>query len=229
MRRSARLRIRCNPPRCAGDGCNPRRFGSWYPPRAGPVPADLCKRRPTRRRSRSRRRARCRPLPIRSPTRGGRKARRRPAARRRSHSKGLYAARRSDPAPRHQCPPNAADAPFNEAPCFPQRDVRGIPGDDQLPFTKMYVQCWDGPQGTAPNDISQGLVDIGLQVAAGTDAAPPLDRLGGCPRANRRSAPPASRCLARGAPLGDFRPLRAIGRRHGRPRRCGSSSGRRCA
>jgi hypothetical protein len=42
-------------------------------------------------------------------------------------------------------------------------------------FQDTYVQCWDGPQGTAPTDISMGLVDASLQVAATIDAPIPLD------------------------------------------------------
>jgi len=42
-------------------------------------------------------------------------------------------------------------------------------------FTDMYVQCWDGPQGTGVTDISQGLLDMGLQVAADTNLAYPID------------------------------------------------------
>ena len=42
-------------------------------------------------------------------------------------------------------------------------------------FKDMYVQCWDGPQGTGATDTSQGLVDIGLQVAAAVDAPFPLE------------------------------------------------------
>ena len=42
-------------------------------------------------------------------------------------------------------------------------------------FTDMYVQCWDGPQGTGTTDVSVGLLDMGLQVAAATGVAYPLD------------------------------------------------------
>jgi hypothetical protein len=44
-----------------------------------------------------------------------------------------------------------------------------------VPFTEMYVQCWDAPQGTGPTDISPGLLDLGLQVAASTDTSYPID------------------------------------------------------
>lgn len=46
-------------------------------------------------------------------------------------------------------------------------------GRHAVPFTQMYVQCWDGPMGTAPTDISPGLLDVGFQVAAVTDG--PID------------------------------------------------------
>ena len=52
------------------------------------------------------------------------------------------------------------------------------PTDDQaadVPFTEMYVQCWDGPEGTGTTDISNGLLDMGLQVAATTGADYPID------------------------------------------------------
>jgi len=42
-------------------------------------------------------------------------------------------------------------------------------------FTNMYVQCWDGPQGTGPTVTSNGLVDMGLQVAAATGIDYPID------------------------------------------------------
>jgi hypothetical protein len=45
----------------------------------------------------------------------------------------------------------------------------------QVLFTDMYVQCWDGPQGTGTTDISVGLLDMGLQVAASTDVEYPID------------------------------------------------------
>jgi len=42
-------------------------------------------------------------------------------------------------------------------------------------FAEMYVQCWDGPQGTGTTDISNGLLDMGLQVAAATNVEYPID------------------------------------------------------
>lgn len=45
----------------------------------------------------------------------------------------------------------------------------------QVPFTNMYVQCWDAPQGTGTTDISKGLLDMGFQVAAATGVEYPID------------------------------------------------------
>jgi hypothetical protein len=45
----------------------------------------------------------------------------------------------------------------------------------QIPFTSMYVQCWNGPVGTGPTNISAGLLDMGLQVAAATGVEYPID------------------------------------------------------
>jgi hypothetical protein len=39
----------------------------------------------------------------------------------------------------------------------------------------MFVQCWSGPQGTGTTDISAGLLDMGLQVAAATNVEYPID------------------------------------------------------
>jgi hypothetical protein len=45
----------------------------------------------------------------------------------------------------------------------------------EVPFAQMYVQCWDGAQGTGTTDISNGLLDMGLQVAATTGTQYPID------------------------------------------------------
>jgi hypothetical protein len=42
-------------------------------------------------------------------------------------------------------------------------------------FTEMFVQCWDGPQGTGVTEIGNGLLDMGLQVAAATGVEFPID------------------------------------------------------
>jgi hypothetical protein len=47
--------------------------------------------------------------------------------------------------------------------------------DNQVLFTDMYVQCWDGPQGTGTTDVSMGLLDVGLQVAAAVETPFPVD------------------------------------------------------
>jgi len=54
--------------------------------------------------------------------------------------------------------------------------VNPVSGDStQIAFTDMYVQCWDGPQGTGTTDTSNGLLDMGLQVAAATGVEYPID------------------------------------------------------
>jgi hypothetical protein len=54
--------------------------------------------------------------------------------------------------------------------------VNPVSGDsNEVLFTDMYVQCWDGPQGTGTTDTSGGLLDMGLQVAAATGAEYPID------------------------------------------------------
>jgi hypothetical protein len=54
--------------------------------------------------------------------------------------------------------------------------VHPATGDtSQIPFTSMYVQCWDGPQGTGLTDTSNGLLDMGLQIAAATGVSYPID------------------------------------------------------
>jgi hypothetical protein len=49
----------------------------------------------------------------------------------------------------------------------------GVP--NPVAFTDMFVQCWDGPQGTAPTDISKGLLDVSLQIAADTNVPHDVD------------------------------------------------------
>ncbi len=54
--------------------------------------------------------------------------------------------------------------------------VNPVSGDStQVLFTNMYVQCWDAPQGTGTTDVSAGLLDMGLQVAAATGVEYPID------------------------------------------------------
>lgn len=71
---------------------------------------------------------------------------------------------------RFKATPTGKDPALEEDSCAL---VDGIAGRHEVPFTQMYKQCWDGPEGTAPNDVSNGLVDIGFQVAATTEG--PID------------------------------------------------------
>jgi len=32
----------------------------------------------------------------------------------------------------------------------------------KVPFSEMYVQCWDGPRGTGTTDTSPALLGVGL-------------------------------------------------------------------
>jgi hypothetical protein len=62
---------------------------------------------------------------------------------------------------------------MEEDSCAAMYPKSGVPS--QVPFTKMFVQCWNGPVGTGTTDISLGLLDFGLQVAAATDVEYPID------------------------------------------------------
>jgi hypothetical protein len=74
---------------------------------------------------------------------------------------------------RFKTTPTGRDPAQEQDSCALVAPVSGVP--TQIRFTDTYVQCWDGPQGTGTTDISQGLLDVGLQVAAQTDAPIPLD------------------------------------------------------
>jgi hypothetical protein len=74
---------------------------------------------------------------------------------------------------RFKTTPTGKDPALEQDSCAVVAAPSGVP--NQVLFKDMFVQCWNGPPGTGPTDISMGLVDIGLQVAAGTDAALPLD------------------------------------------------------
>jgi hypothetical protein len=74
------------------------------------------------------------------------------------------------PSLRFKATPTGKDPALEEDSCAL---ISGISGRQEVLFTQMYKQCWDGPQGTAPNDVSNGLVDIGFQVAAVTTG--PID------------------------------------------------------
>jgi hypothetical protein len=77
------------------------------------------------------------------------------------------------PSIRFKTTPTGKDPAQEQDSCAIVNPISGEP--TQVPFTEMYVQCWDGPQGTGVTDVSQGLVDMGLQVAASTDAEYPVD------------------------------------------------------
>jgi len=77
------------------------------------------------------------------------------------------------PSIRFKTTPTGKDPAQEQDSCavtYPQTAVR----NDVL-FTEMFVQCWDGPQGTGVTDISNGLLDMGLQVAAATGMEYPID------------------------------------------------------
>lgn len=74
---------------------------------------------------------------------------------------------------RFKTTPTGKDPAQEQDSCALVTASSGVP--NQVLFRDMYVQCWDGPQGTGRTDLSMGLVDVGLQVAAATEAAFPLD------------------------------------------------------
>jgi len=69
--------------------------------------------------------------------------------------------------------PTGKDPAQEQDSCALVAPTSGVP--NQVLFKDMYVQCWDGPQGTAPTDVSVGLLDVSLQIAAGTGGPIPLD------------------------------------------------------
>jgi hypothetical protein len=77
------------------------------------------------------------------------------------------------PAIRFKTTPTGKDPAQEQDSCALVNPSSGDP--TQVLFTDMYVQCWDGPQGTGTTDISQGLLDMGFQVAADTNTAYPID------------------------------------------------------
>jgi hypothetical protein len=74
---------------------------------------------------------------------------------------------------RFKATPTGKDPAQEQDSCALVTPASGVPA--QVLFTNMYVQCWDGPQGTGITDISPGLLDMGFQVAASTDAEYPID------------------------------------------------------
>lgn len=77
------------------------------------------------------------------------------------------------PGLRFKTTPTGKDPALEQDSCALVTPSSGVP--QPVLFTDMFVQCWDGPQGTAPTDISMGLVDVSLQVAADVDAPQPVD------------------------------------------------------
>jgi hypothetical protein len=74
---------------------------------------------------------------------------------------------------RFKTTPMGRDPAQEQDSCALLTPTSGVPA--QVLFTNMYVQCWDGPMGTALTDISPGLLDMGLQVAAATGVQYPID------------------------------------------------------
>src|SRR5215831_7392094 len=74
---------------------------------------------------------------------------------------------------RFKTTPTGKDPAQEQDSCALENQATGVRTD--ILFTDMYVQCWDGPQGTGTTDISVGLLDMGLQVAAATGVEYPID------------------------------------------------------
>jgi len=74
---------------------------------------------------------------------------------------------------RFKTTPTGKDPAQEQDSCALVYPVTGV--SNEVLFTEMYVQCWDGPQGTGTTDISNGLLDMGLQVAAATGVEYPID------------------------------------------------------
>ena len=77
------------------------------------------------------------------------------------------------PPMRWKATPTGKDPALEQDSCTLVTPVSGV--RNQVLFSQMYVQCWNGAVGSGPTDISQGFVDVGLQVAAATNAIYPLD------------------------------------------------------
>lgn len=74
---------------------------------------------------------------------------------------------------RFKTTPTGKDPGQEQDSCALVSPSSGVP--NRVLFKDMYVQCWDGPLGTGVTNTSQGLLDVGLQVAAATDFTFPLD------------------------------------------------------
>ena len=79
----------------------------------------------------------------------------------------------SIPSIRFKTTPTGKDPSMEQDSCAVTSPSSGVPV--QVLFDDMYVQCWDGPEGTATTDVTQGLEDVGLQVAADTSSDYPID------------------------------------------------------
>jgi hypothetical protein len=77
------------------------------------------------------------------------------------------------PSIRFKTTPTGKDPAQEQDSCAIVSPASGVP--QPVLFTDMFVQCWDGPQGTATTDVSVGLLDVSLQVAADTNAPQPVD------------------------------------------------------
>jgi hypothetical protein len=77
------------------------------------------------------------------------------------------------PPMRFKATPTGKDPALEQDSCALVTAASAVP--TRVPFTQMYVQCWNGPTGTGATDISKGLLDVGLQVAAATNAVYPID------------------------------------------------------
>jgi hypothetical protein len=74
---------------------------------------------------------------------------------------------------RFKTTPTGKDPALEQDSCAVVTPSSGVP--TQVLFEDMYVQCWNGPPGSGPTDVSKGLVDVGLQVAAAIESPFPLD------------------------------------------------------
>ena len=74
---------------------------------------------------------------------------------------------------RFKTTPTGKDPALEQDSCALVTPASGVP--NKVLFQDMYVQCWNGAPGSGPTDLSKGLVDIGLQVAAAIEMPFPLD------------------------------------------------------
>ena len=77
------------------------------------------------------------------------------------------------PALRFKTTPTGRDPAQEQDTCALVFPTSGVP--NQVLFKDMFVQCWDGPEGTGVTDTSMGLLDVGFQVAADTNGPQMID------------------------------------------------------